>query len=1543
MNSLLELLNRWGDQAIPVAGQILWQTSLLIIVLLALDLLLRHRIRAGFRYALWMLLLVKLVLPPSFALPTGAGYWIERPAKSDTPAGLAASDSPLSPTFVEGASANSGTLLDAESFDLALAEAMAGLPSEVKPIEFTGTLTTPLTLTLRGQLVATWLTGTLLLLGWMLWRWRWVSRLVQQSEPAPAALQELAANVLPAACQQPGRDRRSARSVGTPEGSDASDTTASLTNSNTPDDALGSPRRRDAETRPTLAVRLTDTAMSPAVCGLFRPVILLPRKLVNRLTEEQLRSVLLHELVHLRRHDLGVNCLQTLLQIVAWWHPLLWVANARIRRVREEAVDEAVACALRDEADAYPATLLEVAKLTFTRPLLTLGLVGILESKHALKQRIRRLLELPPLESTRLKWWQWAAVAALALTALPMAEGQRQPAVQPLIEAATAPSLASRSGISYDQRTDLATWDSPNPTGTITGYERQLSNKSWPVDSGRYIQARKYAQALQSTPSPITVDVWAVKLDRRAWAWLTKHPDSHRVEGQTNAYIRHGTSLDEWLGTQEGVEKLEGGRFPAQEHHGIVVGEFSPDRRTIEPYSQARIEVTSRFDDADRKRVWLKLDSIIDWSGETWKSRKVYMPSPGGNSSGAGEWVEAFERARGYVKQQYKTDGTLVGLGDWLILGEPFDRQTIEPIFAVVVQPLLAQAATVDQKEDHPGASIDRDVDVQELRAPAPASATGRSWGAPVESSPDWPGWGARRPSPPYVLESTNLNELGHQMITAQAPFPDPRSNGYRSIGLEPRFLLTPVEGLIRALGGRLLADRPLIVAPTNLVALTNSLIEAGAVDHSAAEPMKFSQMSGGVFHWQVARGEPSQIQFQTIDRPATDAADVYPRQIVFGARHGMTAYVPDWVPLTLLARPFANDDASLHCLLSLATGDFKPAKLVKAEETIPLGASLVWASTNEVRSGFAQVVVLHNSGEPKTENSKAAGEAEVETREESARRKIRNASALIDGGKLDDAESLLREAAKDDPGNSMVSFHLAAIERARSEARADRGSTNGTQLEGRPRIMQQLNKITLPELKFEGLPLKEVVKQLQDESVRQDAAREGVAFMIVNADPAPTGDGASSPASEAPSQDIGETVIDINPPLKDLRLIDALNAVVMAADRRIKFVVEDFAVVFTPRLPEKEPLETREFRVNPNTFYQSMERVALNMSPPIILVSTNPPARPASEQTPVPAGDGVRFPTTTNDMSAVNAVVRAYFEAVGVDLKPPKSLFFNDRKGILLVRATLADLEIIQNAVELLNYEPPQIMLEARCYELKSERLRELGFDWFMSSSSSSNPSNQVGSVTGILTAAQFKIVLAALESDELRGTMATNGWRVTTLSGRQTQIKSVAARTLVTGVTNTPTGQEFVAQDMEFGKVLDIKPVVGPEGYTVDLTVQFNHSEFLGYNDPAPAGLPAGTPLPQFLVRSANTKVSLWDGQTLVLGGMTIERPVVHKSKVPVLGSIPLIGRAFRSEMHETETRHLLVFITPTIIDPAGNPVHLPGYLPLARELVPPPPNEP
>src|SRR6516162_3663987 len=75
-NSIVETLNRWGIHFTDFALPALVQSSLLIALLLLLDFGLRKRLRASVRYALWLLLLVKLVLPPSLASPTSVAYWL---------------------------------------------------------------------------------------------------------------------------------------------------------------------------------------------------------------------------------------------------------------------------------------------------------------------------------------------------------------------------------------------------------------------------------------------------------------------------------------------------------------------------------------------------------------------------------------------------------------------------------------------------------------------------------------------------------------------------------------------------------------------------------------------------------------------------------------------------------------------------------------------------------------------------------------------------------------------------------------------------------------------------------------------------------------------------------------------------------------------------------------------------------------------------------------------------------------------------------------------------------------------------------------------------------------------------------------------------------------------------------------------------------------------------------------------------------------------------------------------------------------------------
>jgi general secretion pathway protein D len=407
-------------------------------------------------------------------------------------------------------------------------------------------------------------------------------------------------------------------------------------------------------------------------------------------------------------------------------------------------------------------------------------------------------------------------------------------------------------------------------------------------------------------------------------------------------------------------------------------------------------------------------------------------------------------------------------------------------------------------------------------------------------------------------------------------------------------------------------------------------------------------------------------------------------------------------------------------------------------------------------------------------------------------------------------------------------------------------------------------------------------------------------------------------------------------------------------------------------------------------------------------------------------SGGGIKAVTRTNDQAFVHAMVRQFFMSMGIDLNPPKSVFWNDREGTLVVRATLQELDIIETAVQVLNIAPPQINIKSRFVEVSQNDIRALGFDWYLGnflmnnraiavsggtapsyngSPSPANPQgffpgtapgttippsasdqlltsglrNQVNApalatMTGILTDPQFRVVLRALEQRDGADVLAESS--VTTLSGRQTQVQTVDLQTIVIGTslnqtagggTGATTGGviggtaggvigstvNYPTITLPFGPTLDVIPYVSADGYTIQMTIIPTLAEFIGYDDPgefvpqaqsASSGaggvavpITAQLPLPHFRVRSVTTSAIVWDGQTVVLGGLIAEQVNKMKDKVPILGDLPLVGRLFRSESSQTQKRNLMIFVTPTIIDPAGNRAHSEDEMPFNPNSIP------
>jgi general secretion pathway protein D len=81
----------------------------------------------------------------------------------------------------------------------------------------------------------------------------------------------------------------------------------------------------------------------------------------------------------------------------------------------------------------------------------------------------------------------------------------------------------------------------------------------------------------------------------------------------------------------------------------------------------------------------------------------------------------------------------------------------------------------------------------------------------------------------------------------------------------------------------------------------------------------------------------------------------------------------------------------------------------------------------------------------------------------------------------------------------------------------------------------------------------------------------------------------------------------------------------------------------------------------------------------------------------------------------------------------------------------------------------------------------------------------------------------------------------------------------------------------------------------------------------------------------------VNIWDNQTVVLGGLISSQIQTTKDKVPFLGDLPFVGRLFQSQSKTRAKKNLMIFVTATIVDPAGNRVHSDDELPFAQSAIP------
>jgi Tol biopolymer transport system component len=180
--------------------------------------------------------------------------------------------------------------------------------------------------------------------------------------------------------------------------------------------------RSEIGLRTIVALVPSEKVNTPILLGFVRPRLLVPKSITKELTREELRYVFLHELAHVKRHDIALGWLTALLQVLHWFNPLVWLAFHRMRSNRELACDAFVLSRTQGEGTQdYGLAIVSLLE-HFSIPQSLPGLAGILESKSQLKRRIAMITQF---KNNSYKWSPLAAISVFILACVVLLDAPR--------------------------------------------------------------------------------------------------------------------------------------------------------------------------------------------------------------------------------------------------------------------------------------------------------------------------------------------------------------------------------------------------------------------------------------------------------------------------------------------------------------------------------------------------------------------------------------------------------------------------------------------------------------------------------------------------------------------------------------------------------------------------------------------------------------------------------------------------------------------------------------------------------------------------------------------------------------------------------------------------------------------------------------------------------------------------------------------------------------------------------------------------------------
>lgn len=532
---------------------------------------------------------------------------------------------------------------------------------------------------------------------------------------------------------------------------------------------------------------------------------------------------------------------------------------------------------------------------------------------------------------------------------------------------------------------------------------------------------------------------------------------------------------------------------------------------------------------------------------------------------------------------------------------------------------------------------------------------------------------------------------------------------------------------------------------------------------------------------------------------------------------------------------------------------------------------------------------------------------------------------------------------------------------------------------------LEKLNKITFPEINFREAVISDVVNFLSTKSRELDPDKIGINIVLgagVPAAPAP------APGEAAPPAAAG-SVRPITLSLRNVPMVEVLKYVCSLAN--LKYRVESNAVLILPFDAVEGSMVTRSYPVNSATVKPLLATPTPTATPiggggggdfkamgggEVIAASGDVKQFFVDAGVPFPAGASLSFNERTSKLTIRNTAENLeIFERVLADLNvipnqveieakfvdisegDLKELGFNwyvgQNKQLTFFQAGQPGSAAVAASPGYTNpvtgvYSPPVEAKEAVIGGNLTSGLRGVGglpgsaVESLLTGGKANSINSMIGTFTSFLSRPDLSLVINALA--QRKGTDVLSAPKITTISGAQAQVRVVQEFIYPTEFSTPQAGTggsggtasiPSAFRTREVGVILNVTPTVGPDGYTINLTLVPEVSEFRGFIDYSPD--PTTTSIggsnttvsykiiqPLFETRNVQTSVVIWDGQTVVLGGLMREDVSKLDDKVPFLGDLPVIGRLFRSKVTNRSKRNLLIFVTANLIDPAGNKIH-------------------